>query len=69
MVVVGRRAKWASLSCWVSGALLYPGGHREMHLHTASETYSLKAEIRLLLLYDLSFREVFGSPSVAQNLR
>lgn len=43
-------------------------GYREVALLTANQTCFLKAELCLFLLYDLSFGEGFGSPSVAQKL-
>lgn len=62
------------VSCWISLGLPYPKfswgqvGRREMTELTANRTCSLKAELCLFLLYDLSFGEGFGSPSVAENL-
>ena len=39
--------------------------NREMALRTTNTTCSLKEELCLFLLYDLSLGESFGSPNVA----
>lgn len=72
MAVVGGRAERAShfvldllgTHSYTQGQI----GYREVALLTANQTCFLKAELCLFLLYDLSFGEGFGSPSVAQKL-
>lgn len=69
MTVVGGRTTWISPVLLGFLGTPIPGGqagHREMALLTANQTCSLKAELCLFLLYDLSFGEGFGSTSVAQ---
>ena len=70
MTVADGRTIWASPV--LPGFLVTPlpkgqTGHREMALLTANQTCSLKGELCLFLLHDLSLGEGFGSPSVAQK--